>query len=267
VIETTVKSAATVDGLRIAYEAAGTGDPPVMLLHGIFGNRGYFAGQQRHLAGRHHVISVDLRAHGESGVPPAASVEDFEKDVIGVLEHSGAGPAVLCGHSILGAVALAVAARRPELVRGLVMLDGVVFFPDETRRLALERLLPALQGDHWMEALRGYLGRLVDPAPAEVATRVIADIEKARREIALSFFDSTFGAGFAARQERHAEALRALQCGLMYVRATSPADLGKLQLLKPDTMVGQVVGSGHYLMLSAADQVNAMLDRFLAGIG
>lgn len=28
-------------------------------------------------------------------------------------------------------------------------------------------------------------------------------------------------------------------------------------------MVGQVVGSGHYLMLSVPDQVEAMLDRFL----
>jgi len=37
----------------------------------------------------------------------------------------------------------------------------------------------------------------------------------------------------------------------------------RLQELRPDAMVGQVVGSGHYLMLSIPAQVNAMLDRFL----
>jgi len=39
-----------------------------------------------------------------------------------------------------------------------------------------------------------------------------------------------------------------------------------LQELRPDAMVGQVVGSGHYLMLPAPDQVNAMLDRFLDSV-
>jgi hypothetical protein len=33
--------------------------------------------------------------------------------------------------------------------------------------------------------------------------------------------------------------------------------------LRPDALVGQVVASGHYLMLSVPDQVNAILDRFM----
>ena len=40
----------------------------------------------------------------------------------------------------------------------------------------------------------------------------------------------------------------------------------RLLELRPDAMVGQVVGSGHYLMLSVPDQVNSMLDRFLGVI-
>ncbi len=49
----------------------------------------------------------------------------------------------------------------------------------------------------------------------------------------------------------------------MYVPAKAPSDLQRLLELQPDALVGQVVGSGHYLMLSVPDQVNAMLDRFL----
>ena len=67
--------------------------------------------------------------------------------------------------------------------------------------------------------------------------------------------------------ENPAQALASLDCPLMYVRAQSPTDLKRLQAQKPDAMVGQVVGSGHWPMLSAAEQVNAMLDSFLASAG
>ena len=261
------KRVATVDRLRIAYESAGAGDPPVVFVHGIFGNRGYFAAQAEHLAGRHRVISIDLRAHGESDVPPSVSIDAFASDVIAVLGHAGAGPAVLVGHSMAGAVALSIAHARPDLVRGVVMLDGVLFFPDLVRRGTRDGLLPALGGDGWQDALRGYLGRLIEPAPADVAARVMGDLGLARREIAVSFFDSVFGADFEAREERNAQALASLHCPLMYVRAQSPTDLKRLQAQKPDAMVGQVVGSGHWPMLSAAEQVNAMLDSFLASAG
>jgi pimeloyl-ACP methyl ester carboxylesterase len=254
---------AVSDGLNIAYEMAGSGDPPVVFLHGVFGNRTYFAGQIQHLAPRHRVISADLRAHGESDIPPLASVEDFERDAIAVLVDAGGGPAVLCGHSMAGGVALSVAARRPELVRGVVLLDGVLFFPDAVREGALAGLLPGLNGPGWLDALRGYLGRLVAPAPPDVASRILADVSHARPEIARSFFDSLFGSAYGPRQERYAEDLRTIKCPLMYVHATAPADLARIRSLKPDAMIGQVVGSGHYLMLSAAGQLNAMLDRFL----
>jgi len=265
VIETAAeKTGAAVDGFRIVYESTGAGAPPVVFVHGIFCNRGYFDKQVEHLAPRHRVLRLDLRGHGESDRPSTVSVEAFERDVIGVLEAAAAGPAVLCGHSMAGGVALSVAAARPELVCGVVMLDGVIFFPEAARQGAVDGLLPALAGDQWLDALRGYLGRLVDPASADVIARVMADVGQARREIAASFFTSAFGSDFGPREQHYSEALSNLRCPLMYVRAKAPANLQKLQELKPDAMIGQVVDSGHYLMLSAADQVNAMLDRFLA---
>jgi pimeloyl-ACP methyl ester carboxylesterase len=250
--------------LKIAYESSGSGDPAVVFVHGIFGNRSYFASQVECLAGSHRVIALDLRGHGESDMPQAVSVEDFADDVVAVLEDAAIAPVVLCGHSMAAGVALDVAARRPELVRGLVMLDAVMFFPDEVRRGAAEGLLPRLAGPAWSGALRDYLGRLIEPASPAVTARVIGDLTLARREIAQSFFDSLFGSAYVARQQRYADALAGLRCPLMYVRAKSPVDVQRIQSLKPDTMLGQVVGSGHYLTLSAADQVNAMLDRFLA---
>jgi pimeloyl-ACP methyl ester carboxylesterase len=259
------RGAASVGDLRIAYESAGTGTPAVLFIHGGFEDRTYFAHQMTHLARRRRVIALDLRGHGESDVPAAVSFEDFAADVIAVAQDAGVASAVLCGHSMAGYVALMIAAARRELVRGLVMLDGVILFPEAPRRHVVETFLPALQTDQWLDALRGYFARTLDPHdPPELATRVMADLGRIRPEIARTFFSSGFGAAFADRQRRQADALKDLHCPLLYVHAKAPTDLQRLRELRPDAMIEQVAGSGHYLMLSVPDQVNALLDRFLA---
>jgi pimeloyl-ACP methyl ester carboxylesterase len=255
---------ASVGELRIAYESAGTGSPAVMLLHGALGNRTYFTPQMSHLASRSRAIAVDLRGHGESDAPPGVTIEDFEADVIAVADQAGVESAVLCGHSMMGAVALFVAAARPELVRGVVMLDTPIFYPPPVRQQALENFLPALETDHWRDALRGFFGRMFDPNdPPEVTARVTADLGRARPEIARGFFNSLFGPDFVDREQRIDEALKGLHCPLLYVHAKAPWNPQRLQELRPDAIIEEVVGSGHFLMLSVPDQVNAILDRFL----
>ena len=251
---------ASVGKLRIAYESAGTGAPAVMLIHGAFADRTHFAPQISHLARHRRVVALDLRGHGESDTPQKVSVEDFAADVIAVAEDARIESAVLCGHSAAGAVALIVAAARPELVRGIVMLDSAVLFPEVRRQNVIENLLPALETDHWQDALRGYFGRTFDPQdPPELTARVMAGLGRTSPEIARSFFMSLFadhGADFS-------DAIKDLNCPLMYIHAKAPTDLQRLLELRPNAMIGQVVGSGHYLMLSVPDQVNAMIDRFL----
>lgn len=251
-------SFARVGDLSIAYEAGGTGDPALLFIHGIFGDRSYFARQQMHFMERRTVVALDLRGHGESSACPEVTVEDFAADVTAVADEAGLASVVLCGHSMGAAVALKVASARPELVRGVVMLDGAVLFPEPVRQAGLAHLLPGLATEHWMDALHGYFrSRILDPQdPPELTARVVADLGRARREFARTFFASIFASDYA-------EELKNAQCPLLYIHAKAPTDLQRLLQLRPDAKVGQVVGSGHYAMLSVPDQVNAMLERFL----
>jgi pimeloyl-ACP methyl ester carboxylesterase len=157
-----------------------------------------------------------------------------------------------------------VAADHPGLVSGVVMLDAAILFPEAQRQQTLQTLLPALETERWLEALRGFFGRTIEPQdPPGVAQRVMSDLGRTRPEIARSFFRSLFGAGFPDRRRRYEYALKHVDCPVMYVHATAPTDLQRLRELRPDAMIGQVVASGHYMMLSVPEQVNAMLDRFL----
>jgi pimeloyl-ACP methyl ester carboxylesterase len=155
----------------------------VLFIHGAFEDRTYFAPQVTRLAQRWRVVALDLRGHGESDTQETVSIADFAEDVVGVARAADVDGAILCGHSMGGHVALAVAAARPELVRGVVMLDGTVLLPEAIRRQGLENLPPALETDRWLDALRGYFRRTFDPSdPPELTARVLADLGRTRPE-------------------------------------------------------------------------------------
>jgi 3-oxoadipate enol-lactonase len=257
----TTTEIARVGDLQIVYESAGTGDHALVFIHGAFGDRSYFAPQLAHFAGRRHLVALDLRGHGESTVPVEVAMDDFAADVIAVADAVGLQSAVLCGHSMAGVVGLKVALARPKLVRGVAMIESTVLFPEHVRHAGLTGLVPALAGEQWFEALTGYFNsRIFDPQdPQELKQRVLEDARRSRPEFARTFFASLFSSDYAAE-------LESVRCPLMYIHAKTPTDLQRLRELRPDAVIGQVVGSGHYPMLTVPGQVNAMLDRFLESV-
>ncbi|MCU1429332.1 MAG: alpha/beta hydrolase fold protein, partial [Actinomycetia bacterium] len=114
------------DDVELAYDTAGSGDPPIVFVHGWACDRSYFAPQFEHFAGGHAVASLDLHGHGESSRPDATSgaydIDRFADDVLAVAEAAGFDRPVVVGHSLGGVTALACAAR-PGAVRAAVMVD------------------------------------------------------------------------------------------------------------------------------------------------
>jgi pimeloyl-ACP methyl ester carboxylesterase len=85
------------------------------------------------LAGRFHIRAWDARGHGHSTLPADPSTHRnwylFRDDLIRMTENfvaEAGGPVLLGGHSMGGATSLMVAAERPDLVRGLVLVDPVM---------------------------------------------------------------------------------------------------------------------------------------------
>lgn len=96
---------------------------PLVMLHGGAWRWQAFLSLIPSLGRSWHTYAVDLRGNGRSGwVPGRYRLADFADDNAEFVERLNA-PAVLVGHSIGGVVALMVAARRPDLVRGLIIED------------------------------------------------------------------------------------------------------------------------------------------------
>jgi pimeloyl-ACP methyl ester carboxylesterase len=81
------------------------------------------------LADRLSIAACDQRGHGFSTLSTRESPTGwtiYRDDLVQILERLDKGPAILAGHSMGGTVSLMAAALRPELVRGLVLVEPVM---------------------------------------------------------------------------------------------------------------------------------------------
>src|SRR6185503_15872057 len=117
---------ATVNGLRIHYLDWGTaGRQPLILLHGIARLARTFDHLAPHFSRDYHVIAVDMRGHGDSDWDPRGDylVEDYTRDVEGLIEQLGLRDIVLWGNSTGGRVAQVFAGSHPDLVAAVIVED------------------------------------------------------------------------------------------------------------------------------------------------
>ena len=115
---------APLKGVRLRWFVGGEG-PPAVFLHGLGGAASNWVELAPVLARDHRVIVPDLPGHGGSAALAALpNLEPFADRVALVLEREQAVPAVVVGHSLGCVVALRLAMRRPELVRGLILISA-----------------------------------------------------------------------------------------------------------------------------------------------
>jgi lipase len=111
--------------VELAIWRSGSGQDPVICLHGITAHHRAFNALARHLGPSRSLVGVDLRGRGDSAKPESGyGLEAHASDVIRVLDHLGLSNTVILGHSMGGFVALKVALSYPDRVRALVLLDG-----------------------------------------------------------------------------------------------------------------------------------------------
>ncbi|PXX69058.1 lipase [Nocardia tenerifensis] len=98
----------------------------VLALHGMTGH----GKRWEDLAVNHlpdlRIIAPDLRGHGRSSALPPWTFEAVADDLVELLEAETTEPVTVVGHSFGGACAMYLARRRPDLIRGLVLLDPAI---------------------------------------------------------------------------------------------------------------------------------------------
>ena len=237
---------AMVDGRGIRFEVAGHGEP-VVLVHGLSGSTRWWDRTVGVLAPRYRVHLVDLPGFGSMRRAEGGFVLSEAADWLASwMEAVGLQRASLVGHSMGGYVSIVLAARRPDLVRRLVLVApaGV-----PTGRSIPGYLLPLLWSGRYMTP--GFLPVLVRDAMRTGPLTLLG-----------------------AARELLAEDVRAYLHG---IQAPTLLIWGRRDTLVPpsvgDLMRGEVPtsrllvldGAGHVPMFESAAQTNAALLAFLDG--
>lgn len=157
---------ASPDGVRIAYDVFGAGDPPLVFLPStpIVHSRQWKA-QVPYLSRRHRVVTFDGRGNGRSDRPTSPDAyreECLVGDIERVMDATGTAQAVivgLCGDGVWRAIQLAAA--RPDRVLGIVAFaTGVpLLAPPHPWKVqwSFEDELPTDEG--WAKVNRHYFER------------------------------------------------------------------------------------------------------------
>lgn len=117
--------------LNVLREGEG---PIVVLSHALGCNLHMWDAVAALLARAHTVIRYDHRDHGGSAVVPGAfGIETLADDAAALIEREAAGePVHFVGLSMGGMTAQALAVRRPELLKTVVIANSSAHYPDST---------------------------------------------------------------------------------------------------------------------------------------
>jgi len=250
----------SVAGLRLAYDAAGAGDPPMIFIHGWCCDRSYFAPQFEHFASGHAVVAMDLRGHGESGRPAARpggyAMDVMADDVLSVAGAAGCDRPVLVGHSLGALIGLSCAARAGA-IRALAMVDPAPITNEKAKRFFRESVAAVAADDNGSWRTTFVEGMFL---PTDAARRAAIIEQMTRTPPAISAEVMRVMGEFDGVGALAQATVPVLSIGSA-VPSNASADLRRLC---PAITVGQTVGSGHFNQLEVPDQVNAMIERFLA---
>jgi pimeloyl-ACP methyl ester carboxylesterase len=247
------------NGIALFYEEAGKGAPPILLVHSLAGDHTFMTPQFEHFRCTHRVVSVDLRGHGQSEKPQQEyTITGFADDLAWLCQELGLYKPGVIGHSMGGTIVLDLAARYPDVPAAIVTLDATIIPPAGTDAW-LQPVTQGLRTPAYREVLRQFMELNFAPTDdPQRKARILDQMASAPQHVVASAWE-----GMLAWDS--ATAAAACKVPVLYIDTGTPnADLLRFHELCPQLVTGKTVGSGHFLELEVPEQVNAMIDRFLA---
>ncbi|HET7460813.1 MAG TPA: alpha/beta fold hydrolase, partial [Longimicrobium sp.] len=113
-----------VNGANLWYQEHGAGPETIVFAHGLLWDGRMFDAQVAALEGRYRCITFDFRGQGQSEVTPGGyDMDTLSDDAAALIEALGAAPCHFVGLSMGGFIGMRLAARRPQLIRSLVLME------------------------------------------------------------------------------------------------------------------------------------------------
>lgn len=240
----------------IAVDDGGTGSLAVVLVHSLAGNSTHWAAQLAHLRRDRRTVALDLRGHGRSEPPKDGNytIAAMAGDIAAVVDTLRLTRFVLVGHSMGGGVALAYAGAHPDRVAGLILVDPI----GDGKQIPPAESKAFLAGfeSSYDSTSRGYWTTIAGPDSA-VRKRLLADLEATPRETVVQVLRDVMQFDPDPSLARY----NGPKLSIVTPHNDMPSSLHRLGKGFPQQMVE---GTGHWIQLDKPEQINRLLDEFLA---
>jgi pimeloyl-ACP methyl ester carboxylesterase len=261
---------ADVNGVGLAYEITGDGEPLVFVGGTGVGGGIWHRAQIPRFSNRHRCITFDLRGTGESDSPQSPyTVGMFARDTEGLLDHLGVHSADFVGLSLGTAVIQELALHAPSLVRRAVLLGTWSSTRREhhIRRWFEARLRTLREAP--LEVFQAYTFWMWAPSVIDQEPGLVAELE--------AFFRQNSGRQPLHAYVNHFEAdlghdtidrLDQVRCPVLVVYGeedliTLPRYNETVAQRIPGARTVSIAGGGHLAFIERPEPVNTAIEQFL----
>lgn len=112
-----------VNGISLFYEEKGSGKETIIFSHGLLWSHRMFQAQLNFFSKNYRVIAYDHRGQGQSESKGPFDLDTVSDDAAALIEKLSKGPVHFAGLSMGGFVGMRLAARRPELIKSLILME------------------------------------------------------------------------------------------------------------------------------------------------
>lgn len=257
-------------------------NPNVLCLHGLTNNALGFNEMAENLKEDFHVISIDLPGHGNTtGFKDEQSYffDSMCKWLHTIISSVSNSPLYIIGHSWGAAIALHYCSRYPQMVNGIVMLDGGYVQPSDDPSTKLEELLEGMSewvNENQFKSIKEYEDKKREEIgrwSSEIEQMVHADMSIESHHVSMKASEDTVRAIMKALYlEPFREVLRDVDAPVYLLRATKPPEAEAIRNeggdllranLKGDCRISPIPETGHVLHWQKPVEVNQEVKSWL----
>ncbi|RZS94606.1 alpha/beta fold hydrolase [Cecembia calidifontis] len=258
-----------VNNTKLYYVKEGNGAETIVFSHGLLWSHKMFESQIDFFKKKYTVMAYDHRGQGQSEVTEGPyDMDMLTQDALELIDQIAGKPVHFVGLSMGGFVGMRLAARYPDKIKSLILLEtsanpepvenlpkykflnGIVKWFGVIPKVAKE-VMKIMFAQSWLE----------NPKNKEAYKKWIKELQSNKRSITRSVEAVIYRKGVE-------EEIRNIQCPTMVVVgdedvATKPEKAKFIQMSIPNAVLHMVPGAGHSSCIEKPDEINKLISEWL----
>ncbi|MEN2284235.1 alpha/beta hydrolase [Algoriphagus sp. SE2] len=257
-----------VNNVKLFYTDQGIGEETIVFSHGLLWSHKMFEAQVEFLSARFRVIAFDHRGQGESEVKTPYDMDTLTEDAFLLIKSLCNKPVHFAGLSMGGFIGMRMAARHPEIVKSLILLETSAN-SEPVENLPKYKTLSSIV--KWFGVIRPVAKKVMPIMFAESWLMNPINKEKVdfwKKELMSNHKSITGPVEGVIYRKGVEEELKFITCPTMIIVgdedvATRPEKAKFIQMGIPDSKLHRVPGAGHSSCIEKPKVINRLIGDWL----